>query len=172
LSKLANAGTNKIDFNEAGLDPKESCEKYLSDYGNIRLKVNMTTGSNITQESEFTINIPELGNAISKMWDIVFDVDDDGTRKTNLNRIPPTDKTEPKRSENLNTLAGCLNHCAELLGYHCFYTSLDGSKNDAKEYSKGKKTSYYWDLSKGIVYKYYDQAETTMFTIDDKTGNI
>ena len=73
---------------------------------------------------ELSIILPELGNAVSDMWDIVYGYENNGTRTTNISwrengtkRLVREDETGYLLDEEaVATLAGCINSTHDLMG--------------------------------------------------------
>ena len=69
---------------------------------------------------EFSLLLPSLGNAVSNMWDIVYDVDEANIRKRDIAWKDAFSNTEDEllggMSTSLNTLAGTINAVHNLMG--------------------------------------------------------
>lgn len=160
-----------IYFNKAGFDIKNSA--YVSKEDSITItptgksgnKYNKHNSNGDTAEAvdmlEMSIMLPSLGNAISQIWDIIYDYDENNNNKRYRDiewkdAVTGIDNTDiGGKTYNLSTLAGCINSVHKLMGMVVtsekpVIEALGGEQAEA-EYNKHyiyEENKHYYRLAK------------------------
>lgn len=89
---------------------------------------------------ELSIVLPSIGNAISDMWDIVYDVEESGYRKRDIAWKDAVNSDESTLSFNVDTLAGTINAAHKLMGMIVTsYSNKEELYNNNYIYNNGNK---------------------------------
>jgi hypothetical protein len=104
---------NGIDFNEEGFNPDQ---RSVTDAANI---IAVETSAD-KQKKELSILLPGVGNAVAKMWDIVYGEQRntiiDWDSNTGLKLVDRDEHGQIFNPNNVATVAGCINSVQDLIG--------------------------------------------------------
>lgn len=126
-SKTSDEYKAAIYYNAAGFDPKVRARSTYKD--DISIKPTGRSGNEYNSHTggsgnmkvqpdimEFSFILPSLGNAISDIWDIVYDVGRHRDVKWKDALAPEADITIGGMTRELTTFAGCINYVHDLMG--------------------------------------------------------
>lgn len=110
---------------------------------------------------ELSVMLPSLGNAISDMWDIIYDTD----RRLDIEYKYLSSAgqiTNEGKTFNLDTLAGCINKFHNILGQNIYKTSSKDIKNNKENFYNNhyicEVDGEYYRIHKEIPYNPDDGA--------------
>lgn len=169
-SKTSDEYKAAIYYNAAGFDPKTRTRSTYKDDISIKPtgqsgnKYNLHTGGSGNMGvqpdiMEFSFILPSLGNAISDIWDIVYDEGRHRDVKWKDALAPEADTTIGGMTRELTTLAGCINYVHDLMGM----IITDKSKATLNEEWYNKKYLYqdgdkYYRIAAEQTYTYPNDA--------------
>lgn len=134
-----------IYYNKAGFAPEQQVVSGIQDKvalentgksGKYYNDPSHEPGTTVTPDQidtyEFSLLIPSLGNAVSSMWDAVYEVGDNSIRKRDVAwkdafKKDTEDTSKGGLSVNVNTLAGTINAAHKLMGM--IVTTTDDIEN-------------------------------------------